>query len=92
MTVAATLPKTETVTSKDGTTIAFERHGAGPVIVVVDGALCHRAFGPSRPFAERDRQGRRAVTPSSATTAAAGGRAATRSPTPCSARWRISPR
>lgn len=45
-------PKTEQVTSKDGTTIAFERHGSGPVLVVVDGALCSRDFGPGRPFAE----------------------------------------
>ena len=35
------------VTSKDGTTIAFERSGNGPALIVVDGALCSRAFGPS---------------------------------------------
>jgi pimeloyl-ACP methyl ester carboxylesterase len=52
MTQTAVLPKTETVTSQDGTTIAFERHGAGPVIIVVDGAMCFREFGPARPFAD----------------------------------------
>ncbi len=51
MAETAVLPKTETVTSKDGTSIAFERHGSGPVLVVVDGAMCYREFGPSRPFA-----------------------------------------
>ena len=42
---------TETTTSADGTPIAFERVGAGPAVVLVDGALCYRAFGPSRPLA-----------------------------------------
>ena len=41
-----------TVTSADGTTIAFERSGSGPVIVLVDGAMCYRAAGPMRPLAE----------------------------------------
>ena len=36
----------ETVISKDGTAIAFERSGAGPAVILVDGALCSRAFGP----------------------------------------------
>ena len=35
------------VTSKDGTTIAYERSGAGPALILVDGALCSRAFGPT---------------------------------------------
>lgn len=35
------------VTSKDGTTIAYERWGNGPALILVDGALCSRAFGPS---------------------------------------------
>jgi pimeloyl-ACP methyl ester carboxylesterase len=35
-----------TVQSKDGTTIAFDRSGNGPALVFVDGALCHRRFGP----------------------------------------------
>jgi len=34
------------VKSKDGTTIAYERVGAGPPLILVDGALCSRAFGP----------------------------------------------
>jgi pimeloyl-ACP methyl ester carboxylesterase len=36
----------EKVASKDGTPIAFERSGTGPPLILVDGALCHRAFGP----------------------------------------------
>jgi pimeloyl-ACP methyl ester carboxylesterase len=45
------------VTSADGTTIAYERTGAGPALVLVDGALCHRAAGPMRLLAAllRDR-------------------------------------
>ncbi|WP_236791081.1 alpha/beta fold hydrolase [Amycolatopsis sp. GM8] len=42
-----------TVTSRDGTAIAYERSGAGPAVVLVDGALCYRASGPSRPLAEQ---------------------------------------
>lgn len=36
----------EKVTSKDGTPIAFERSGSGPALILVDGALCSRTFGP----------------------------------------------
>lgn len=42
---------TSTVTSTDGTTIAFDRAGAGPPVILVDGALCHRSFGPAGPLA-----------------------------------------
>lgn len=35
------------VRSNDGTTIAYERSGNGPALILVDGALCSRAFGPS---------------------------------------------
>jgi pimeloyl-ACP methyl ester carboxylesterase len=35
-----------TVTSRDGTSIAYDQAGAGPAIILVDGALCFRAFGP----------------------------------------------
>ena len=35
-----------TVQSKDGTAIAFDQTGRGPALVLVDGALCHRGFGP----------------------------------------------
>lgn len=34
------------VRSKDGTAIAYERMGSGPALILVDGALCSRAFGP----------------------------------------------
>ena len=37
---------TEKIQSKDGTSIAFERSGQGPALILVDGALCSRAFGP----------------------------------------------
>ncbi len=33
-------------TSRDGTPIAFERFGKGPALILIDGALCSRAFGP----------------------------------------------
>lgn len=33
-------------TSRDGTPIAYERFGKGPALILVDGALCSRAFGP----------------------------------------------
>jgi pimeloyl-ACP methyl ester carboxylesterase len=35
------------VTSLDGTPIAYSRLGSGPALIIVDGALCSRAFGPS---------------------------------------------
>ena len=35
------------VRSKDGTPIAYARFGSGPALILVDGALCSRAFGPS---------------------------------------------
>lgn len=41
-----------TVTSRDGTRIVYEALGKGPAVVLVDGALCYRAFGPARPLAE----------------------------------------
>jgi pimeloyl-ACP methyl ester carboxylesterase len=41
----------EFTTSKDGTQIAFEKTGSGPAIVLVDGALCYREFGPARDLA-----------------------------------------
>ncbi len=36
----------KTVTSKDGTKIAYEKQGTGPAVTLVDGALCYRSFGP----------------------------------------------
>lgn len=35
-----------TATSSDGTTIGYTRSGAGPTLILVDGALCSRNFGP----------------------------------------------
>ena len=32
--------------SKDGTSIDYDRTGSGPPLILVDGALCSRAFGP----------------------------------------------
>jgi pimeloyl-ACP methyl ester carboxylesterase len=40
------------VTSKDGTSIAFDKIGQGPAIILVDGALCYRASGPNGPLAK----------------------------------------
>jgi pimeloyl-ACP methyl ester carboxylesterase len=41
-----------TVRSKDGTLIAFDRTGDGLPIILVDGALCYRASGPMGPLAK----------------------------------------
>ncbi|WP_166353679.1 alpha/beta fold hydrolase [Phytoactinopolyspora limicola] len=38
---------TTTVTSADGTQIAYYRSGTGPPLIVVDGALCSYGFGPA---------------------------------------------
>ncbi|HYL42566.1 MAG TPA: alpha/beta hydrolase, partial [Ktedonobacteraceae bacterium] len=40
-----------TVTSKDGTVIAYSQVGQGPALILVDGALCYREFGPSKALA-----------------------------------------
>jgi pimeloyl-ACP methyl ester carboxylesterase len=40
------------VTSKDGTRIGYDRLGSGPPLIVVDGAMCSRTFGPSCNIAE----------------------------------------
>ena len=34
----------QTVTSKDGTKIAFDKVGAGPAVIFVNGAIVYRAF------------------------------------------------
>ena len=39
------------IPSRDGTPIAYDRVGAGPAVILVDGALCYRASGPSGPLA-----------------------------------------
>lgn len=43
---------TEYATSTDGTRIAFSREGSGPALVLVDGAMCYREFGPAKPFTD----------------------------------------
>lgn len=43
---------TQFATSTDGTRIAYEVTGSGPALVLVDGALCHRAMGPARGLAK----------------------------------------
>jgi pimeloyl-ACP methyl ester carboxylesterase len=40
-----------TITSADGTRIAYERTGEGPPLIIVDGAMCYRGQGPARPLA-----------------------------------------
>ena len=50
---STTLRTTEFVTSADGSRIAYEVTGSGPALVIVDGAMCQRAMGPSRGLAEQ---------------------------------------
>lgn len=38
--------------SKDGTPIGYEKKGNGPALIIVDGAMCSRLFGPSQKLAE----------------------------------------
>lgn len=40
-----------TTTSTDGTSIGYESAGSGPLLVLVDGAMCHRG-GPLAPLAD----------------------------------------
>jgi pimeloyl-ACP methyl ester carboxylesterase len=42
----------EKVISKDGTPIAVDRYGSGPAVILVDGAMCSRGFGPMPPLAK----------------------------------------
>jgi pimeloyl-ACP methyl ester carboxylesterase len=42
----------ETVTSKDGTTIAYDRYGSGPPVILVAGALGYRKFKQMEQLAE----------------------------------------
>ena len=35
-----------TVISKDGTQIAYDKNGSGPAVILVDGAFCSKNFGP----------------------------------------------
>lgn len=43
---------TEFTTSADGTRIAYTTVGSGPALVLVDGAMCYREFGPCKSLAE----------------------------------------
>ncbi len=38
--------------SKDGTAIAYDKRGEGSAVILVDGALCYRSFGPMPHLAE----------------------------------------
>jgi pimeloyl-ACP methyl ester carboxylesterase len=40
------------VTSNDGTQIAYEKSGAGPAVILIDGAFCFQSFGPMPHLAE----------------------------------------
>lgn len=40
------------VISADGTKIAYEREGTGPLLIMVDGALCSRSMGPMKSIAK----------------------------------------
>ena len=42
---------TRFTTSADGTEIAYSVTGSGPALILVDGAMCHRMFGPSTELA-----------------------------------------
>jgi pimeloyl-ACP methyl ester carboxylesterase len=46
-----------TLTTPDGTSLAYEIAGDGPAVILVDGAMCFRDAGPMRPIADalRDR-------------------------------------
>src|SRR3954452_21041985 len=51
-TITATTTGTRSITSADGTQIAYEAHGTGPALVFVDGAMCQRSMGPSAGLAK----------------------------------------
>jgi pimeloyl-ACP methyl ester carboxylesterase len=40
------VPRVSAVISSDGTTIAYEQRGEGRPLILIDGALCTRTFGP----------------------------------------------
>lgn len=48
----STVTTTGYTTSTDGTRIAYDVRGTGPLLVLVDGALCYRGMGPSEDLAE----------------------------------------
>ncbi len=49
----STVSTQNTVTSQDGTIIAYSQVGQGPALILVDGALCYRQFGPAQGLAEK---------------------------------------
>ncbi len=75
--------------SKDGTEIAYEKTAKGPALILVDGALCYRSFGP---MSELARAARPDTSRSPLTTGAGAARAAIPGPTRSNARWKISTR
>lgn len=52
MLAESAMPSTQAVPSRDGTSIACERRGHGHPLILVDGALCSRAMGPSLKLAQ----------------------------------------
>ncbi len=40
------------VVSADGTPSAYDQSGKGPAVILVDGALCYRGFGPAKPLSD----------------------------------------
>ena len=70
---------TTTARSTDGTELAYETHGDGPGVILIDGAMCFRDAGPMRPLCAQlrddftvllyDRRGRGQSTDSSADSA-----------------------
>ncbi|MCU1571047.1 MAG: alpha/beta hydrolase [Naasia sp.] len=53
MTTDSTARDVRHAVSADGTRIAYEKVGSGPALVLVDGAMCARDFGPARDIAAR---------------------------------------
>lgn len=73
------------VISKDGTTLAYDRLGSGPALILVSGAFGVRRHPTTAQLAGCCRQ----ILPSSTTTAGAGATAKTRRRMPSSVRLRI---
>jgi pimeloyl-ACP methyl ester carboxylesterase len=46
--MSTTTTETQFATSADGTRIAYDVTGDGPAVVIVEGALCHRAMGTAK--------------------------------------------
>jgi hypothetical protein len=43
---------TQFATSADGTRIGYDTNGSGVAVVIVEGALCHRAMGVAKTLRE----------------------------------------